>query len=160
MCNEKKFARESFPFRKAAEEAWRAARNGDAPFETGFSFDQHGHPGKVQLSILPTVDAPTHLSLVSSPSALGTLHVGNRFGESTPSLGDLQSAKLWGKVIYVESRTGLYAVEPDGTVHHLVNEIDWFNKHGKNCPPAAVSYAPELIFLGGHLSSVVGTADG
>jgi len=34
----------SAAFRKAAKDAWRAARNGDAPFETGFAIDPDGRP--------------------------------------------------------------------------------------------------------------------
>jgi len=57
-----------------------------------------------------------------------TLHVHNKFGEPTPSPGDVKAARLWGEMIYVESRTGLYSVGPDGTVYHLFNARDWFRK--------------------------------
>jgi hypothetical protein len=118
----------SAPFRKAAEQAWRATHNGDAPFEAGFSIENDGHPGKVQLSIFTTVEAATRLTIVSGPSAMGTLHVHNKFGESTPSQEDIKSAKLRGKMVYGESRMGLYSINPDGTVHHLFNRMDWFSK--------------------------------
>lgn len=126
--NPKAFARQSVLFRKNAEKAWRATHNGDAPFEAGFSIDKDGRPGKVQLSLFATVDAATHLDIASSPSALGTLHVHNRFGKPTPSPEDIHSAEMWGQTIYVESRTGLYAVNPDGRVCHLFNDEDWFSK--------------------------------
>ena len=126
--NAKRFAKRSAPFRKAAEEAWRATRNGDAPFEAGFSIDQDGHPGKVQLSLFATASAATHLSIASNQSALGTLHVHDKFGESTPSAGDIKSAQMLRKTIFVESRTGLYSIDPDGNVRHLFNEVDWFSK--------------------------------
>jgi hypothetical protein len=91
---EKKFAKHSAPFRRAAEEACRATHNGDAPVEAGLSTDKDGHRGKVQLSIFTTVNAATHLTIVSSPSAMGTLDVHNKFGESTPSPRAIKSANL------------------------------------------------------------------
>lgn len=124
----KKFAARSAAFRKAAEQAWRATHNGDAAFEAGFSIDRDGQPGKVQLSLFETVNAATHLSISSSTSALGTLHVHNRFGKATPSPEDVQSARTWRQTIYVESRTGLYAIGPDGRVCHLFSDVDWFHK--------------------------------
>lgn len=59
---------------------------------------------------------------------MGTLHVHNKFREPTPSPGNVKVAKLWGEMVYVESRTGLYSVGPDATVHHLFNTRDWFSK--------------------------------
>jgi hypothetical protein len=128
MLNAKAFAKHSASFRQAAEKAWRATQNGDAPFEAGFWIDAEGRSGKVQLSIFQTVNAATHLSLIASQSALGTLHVHNKFGKSTPSPDDIESAKKWGKPIYVESRTGLYVVNPDGRICHLYTEPDWFDE--------------------------------
>jgi hypothetical protein len=124
----KALAERSASFRKAAENAWRAAQNGDAPYEAGFSIDKDGNPGKVQISILETVNAATHLEIASNQSAIGTLHVHNRFGEPMPSPGDIKAAKLHGEMIFVESRMGLYVVSPDGTVHHLFSRTDWFSK--------------------------------
>jgi hypothetical protein len=129
--NPKKLARHSAPFRKAAEEAWRALRNGDAPFEAGFSIDRGGQPGKVQLSLFSTTKAATHLSLASNKSALGTLHVHDKFGELTPSAADIKSAQMLHKTVFVESRTGLYSIDPGGNVRLLFNEMDWFSK---KCP--------------------------
>jgi hypothetical protein len=63
LLNPKKFAKHSAPFRKAAEQAWRAAHNGDAPFEAGFSFGKDGQPGKVKLSLFSTTKPATHLSI-------------------------------------------------------------------------------------------------
>ena len=123
----KALAERSASFRKAAESAWRATQNGDAPYEAGFSIDKEGNPGKVQISILETVNAATHLEIASSQSAIGTLHVHNRFGEATPSPGDIKAAKVHGEMIFVESRMGLYVVSPDGTVHHLFSQTDWFS---------------------------------
>ena len=100
--NAKKFAKHSAPFRRAAEEAWRATRNGDAPFEAGFSIDKDGHPGKVQLSLFATANAATPLNIASNKSALGTLHVHDKFGEPTPSAGDIKSAQMLRKTVFVE----------------------------------------------------------
>lgn len=61
----KAFAEHSASFRKAAERAWRDAQNGDAPYEAGFSINRGGNPGKVQPSILATVNAATHLDISS-----------------------------------------------------------------------------------------------
>jgi hypothetical protein len=127
FCYVKRLPQEA-QFRKAAEEAWRATRNGDAPFEAGFSIGMDGHPGRVQLSVFEPAKAATHLRLVSDVAALGTLHVHNRFGESTPSPEDVEQAKVFGKVLYVESRTGLYAINPDGKVRHMFQDMDWFSK--------------------------------
>lgn len=124
----KKFAAHSGAFRRAAEQAWRATHNGDAAFEAGFSIDHEGQPGRVQLSLFSTVNAATHLEIASSASALGTLHVHNRYGKSTPSPEDVQSARAWRQTIYVESRSGLYAISPEGRVCHLFTEVDWFEK--------------------------------
>jgi hypothetical protein len=63
---------------------------------------------------------------------MGTLLVHNKFGESTPSPGDIKSATLRSKMVYVESRTGLYSVNPDGTIHRLFNRMDWFSEKCMN----------------------------
>ena len=128
----KDLAERSTSFRRAAENAWCAAQNGDAPYEAGFSIDKDGNPGKVKISILATVGAATHLKIDSNSSAIGTLHVHNRFGEPTPSSGDIKAAKLHGEMVFVESRMGLFVVSPDGTVHHLFSRIDWFRETPAN----------------------------
>ncbi len=128
LLGAKRFAEHSSLFRRAAENAWRATYNGDAPFEAGFSIDRDGRPGKIQLSMFETVSAATHLTIVSNSSAIGSLHVHNRFGQPMPSRGDIRTAELRDQMVYVESRTGLYVVDPDGTVHHLFNRIDWYRK--------------------------------
>jgi hypothetical protein len=46
---------------------------------------------------------------------MGALQVHNKFGKPTPSPEDIQS----GEVVYVDSRTGLYSVNPDGAVQCL-----------------------------------------
>ena len=115
-------------FRKAAEEAWRATHNGAAPFEAGFSIDKDGRAGQIQLSIFETVNAKTHLRIVSSSTALGSLHVHTKYGEPTPSPADINSAKTLHKVVYVESRKGLYRIDADGNVCHVFDDEDWFDK--------------------------------
>jgi hypothetical protein len=120
----------SASFRKAAEQAWRSTRNGDAPYEAGFSIDKDGRPGKIQMSMFATVHAKTHLSIASTPTALGTLHVHTKYGEPTPSDDDIKSAKTLHKMIYVESRNGLYAIDPDGNVRHVFADVEWFSKRG------------------------------
>lgn len=117
----------SAAFRKAAEEAWRATRNGAAPYEAGFSIEMDGRPGKIQLSIFATVNAKTHLSIHSTPAALGSLHVHTKYGEAAPSPGDIQSAKTLHKVVYVESRSGLYRIDADGNVCHVFDDQNWFD---------------------------------
>ena len=116
----------SAAFRKAAEEAWHATCNGDAPYEAGFSIDRDGRPGKIQLSIAAS-NAKNHLSIVSKPTALGSLHVHTQYGEPTPSPHDVESAKALHEWVYVESRMGLYSVDPDGNVRHVFNDVYWFN---------------------------------
>ena len=128
MLSAKAFAEHSASFRKAAESAWHDAQNGDAPYETGFAIDKDGTPGKVQLSILAPVNAATHLDIASSPFAIGSLHVHNKFGKPTPSPEDIKAAESRGELVYVESRMGLYVVNPDGSVDHLFNRLDWFKK--------------------------------
>jgi len=70
--------------------------------------------------------------MVSSPSAICTLPAHNKFGKSAPRPGDIKSARLRGEMLYVESRVGLYSVNPDGTVYHLFNRMDWFSKKWVN----------------------------
>jgi hypothetical protein len=65
--------------------------------------------------IFRIVEAAIHLTIVSRPSAMGALQVHNKFGKPTPSPEDIQS----GEVVYVDSRTGLYSVNPDGAVQYL-----------------------------------------
>jgi hypothetical protein len=120
----------SAAFRKAAENAWRATHNGAAPYEAGFSIDKDGRPGKIQMSMFATVIAKTHLTIASSPTALGTLHVHTKYGEPVPSDGDIRSAKTLHKIVYVESRKGLYAIDPDGNVRHVFDDVEWFSKKG------------------------------
>jgi len=128
MLFAKAFAEHSTSFRKAAGSAWHDAQNADARYEAGFSINKDGSPGKVQLSILSTVNAATHLDIASTPSAIGSLHVHNRFGKPTTSPGDIKAAESRGELVYVESRMGLYVVRSDGTVHHLFSRTDWFKK--------------------------------
>lgn len=128
ILNARAFAKHSTSFRQVAEKAWRATHNGDADFEAGFSIDQQGHAGKVQLSIFETVGRATHLNINAGPESLGTLHVHNRFGNSIPSPEDVESARKWKMIVFVESRTGLYAVNPDGKICQLYTEPDWFSQ--------------------------------
>jgi hypothetical protein len=126
--NARAFAKHSTSFREVAEKAWRATHNGDADFEAVFSIDEQGHADKVQLSIFETVGRATHLNITANPASLGTLHVHNRYGNSIQSPEDVESAKKWRKIVFVESRTGLYAVNPDGRICHLYTEPDWFSE--------------------------------
>jgi hypothetical protein len=126
--NANRLAKYSATLRRAAEEVWRATQNGDAPFEAGFSIDKNGHPGKVQLSQFATTNPATHLKIASNTAALGTLHVHDKGGEPTPSAGDSKAARMLRETIFVESRTGLYSVDPDGNVFHLFSEAHWFSK--------------------------------
>lgn len=75
--------------------------------EASLSIGKEDHPEKVQLSILTTVEAAPSLTIVSSPSAVNTLQVHNKFGGSTPSPADIESAKLRGTISYLESGMGL-----------------------------------------------------
>jgi hypothetical protein len=75
----------SATFRKSAKEAWRATHNGSAPYEAGFCIDKDGCPGKIQLSIFATINARIHLRIACTATALGTLHVHNKYGEPNPS---------------------------------------------------------------------------
>jgi hypothetical protein len=52
----------------------------------------------------------------------------NKFGELTPSAGDMTTAQMLRKTVFVESRTGLHSIDADGNVRHLFNEVDWFKK--------------------------------
>ena len=115
-------------FRKSAREAWRATHNGAAPFEAGFSIDKEGRPGRIQLSLFATTNSKIHLRIISTPTALGTLHVHTKYGEPTPSPDDINSAKALHKMVYVESRLGLYRIDADGNVRHIIDDQDWFNK--------------------------------
>jgi hypothetical protein len=77
------------------------------------------------------VETATHLSLASKKTALGTLHVHDKYGEPTPGTLDIKSAQTLRKTVFVESRTGLYLIDPYGSVHHLFKEVEWFSK---KCP--------------------------
>jgi hypothetical protein len=118
----------SAAFRKAAKDAWHATRNGTMAIEAGFSIDRDGRPGKIQTSMGAPGDAAHHLKLTSSSTAMGTLHVHNKFGAPTPSGDDINTAKTLRKIVYVASREGLYSVGPDGIVLHLFKTADWFNR--------------------------------
>jgi hypothetical protein len=115
-------------FKKAAKDAWNATRNGTKAIEAGFSIDQYGHPGKIQTSMGDRGDAAHKLKLISSSTAMGTLHVHNKFGVPTPSENDIRAAQTLHKMVYVASQEGLYSVDPDGNVLHVFEGVDWFNK--------------------------------
>jgi len=115
-------------FKKAAKDAWNATRNGTKAIEAGFSIDQYGRPGKIQTSMGDRGDAAHNLKIISSSTAMGTLHVHNKFGVPTPSENDIKAAKTLRKMVYVASREGLYSVDPDGNVLHVFDGEDWFNK--------------------------------
>jgi hypothetical protein len=115
-------------FRKAAKDAWNATRNGTKALEAGFSIDQYGRPGKIQTSMGDRGDAAHNLKIISSSTAMGTLHVHNKFGVPTPSENDIKAAKMFRKMVYVASQEGLYSVDPDGNVFHVFDGEDWFNK--------------------------------
>ena len=118
----------SVAFRKAAKNAWNATRNGTEAIEAGFSIDQYGRPGKIQTSMGDRGDAAHNLKIISSSTAMGTLHVHNKFGVPTPSENDIRAAKTLHKMVYVASQKGLYSVDPDGNVLHVFDGVDWFNK--------------------------------
>jgi len=115
-------------FKKAAEDAWHAAHNGSAPFETGFAIDENGRPGKLQSSIFAPDENAHHLRLVFSPTCMATFHVHNKFGEPEPSPHDVEIAKTKHMTMYVGSRDGLYAVDPDGNVRHVFTSPTWFDQ--------------------------------
>jgi hypothetical protein len=91
--NAKNFAKHFAPFRRVAEEAWRATRNGDAALEASFSIEKDGHPGKAQLTLFATANTAIHLEIASNTAALGTLHVHNKSGEPPASAGDTKTAE-------------------------------------------------------------------
>jgi hypothetical protein len=115
-------------FRKAARDAWRATQNGTKPYEAGFSIDKDGRPGKIQTSMGAPGDAVHHLKIISNSTAMGTLHVHNKFAAPEPSDDDIKAAKSLHKIVYVASREGLYSVGPDGKVIHVFNRPDWFDE--------------------------------
>ena len=115
-------------FRKAARDAWHATRNGTKPYEAGFSIDKDGRPGKIQTSMGALGDAAHHLKIISSSTAIGTLHVHNKFGAPEPSDDDINVAETLHKIVYVASREGLYSIGPDGRVLRVFNRADWFDK--------------------------------
>ena len=118
----------STAFRKAARDAWHATHNGTKPYEAGFSIDKDGRPGKIQSSMGALGDAAHHLKIISSSTAIGTLHVHNKFGAPEPSDDDINAAKTLHKIVYVASSEGLYSIRPDGKVLHVFNRADWFDK--------------------------------
>jgi hypothetical protein len=73
-------------------------------------------------------DAAHHLKIISSSTAIGTLHVHNKFGAPEPSDDDIKAAKTLHKIVYVASHEGLYSIGPDGRVVHVFNSADWFDK--------------------------------
>jgi hypothetical protein len=118
----------SAAFRKAARDAWHATHNGTKPYEAGFSIDKDGRPGKIQTSMGALGDAAHHLKIISSSTAIGTLHVHNKFGAPEPSDDDIKAAKTLHKIVYVASCKGLYSIGPDGKALHVFNRADWFDK--------------------------------
>lgn len=88
--NANKLAKHATNSRRAAEETWRSTQNGDARFDAGFSIDKHGYPGKVQLRQFATM-IPASWKIASNTAALVTLHVHDKFGEPTPSAGDIKA---------------------------------------------------------------------
>jgi hypothetical protein len=73
-------------------------------------------------------DAAHHLKIISNSTAMGTLHVHNKFAAPEPSDDDIKAAKSLHKIVYVASREGLYSVGPDGKVIHVFNRPDWFDE--------------------------------
>ena len=108
---------DSVAFRKAARNAWRATSNGTARYEAGFSIDENGRPGELQISRFQSVDSLNHVNhvrLVSRSNALGTFHIHNNYSYPRPSELDINIAKTTHKMVYVGSRDGLYSVDPEG----------------------------------------------
>ncbi len=118
----------SAPFRKAARDAWRATRDGNSRYETGFSIDENGRPGKLQSSEFAPKDAFNHLRIVSKSNAVGTFHIHTRYGDPRPSEQDISAAKTTHKMVYVGSCDGLYSVDLDGNVRHVFNASNWFDR--------------------------------
>jgi len=118
----------SVAFRKAARNAWRATWNGTARYETGFSIDENGRPGRLQSSEFAPKEGLSHVRLISKSNALGTFHIHNNYGDPRPSELDINIAKVTHKMVYVGSRDGLYSVDPDGNVRHLFSAVNWFDK--------------------------------
>jgi len=121
----------SVAFRKAARNAWRATSNGTARYETGFSIDENGRPGELQISRFQSVDSLNHINhvrLISRSNDLGTFHIHNNYTYSKPSELDINIAKTTQKTVYVGSREGLYSVDPEGNVRHVFSTLTWFDK--------------------------------
>jgi len=115
-------------FREAARKAWNASASGMLKQEAGFIdyknplFKPEQLP--VQKGAEMKIDVPN--------DAFATAHTHPNERQQDPSVQDIDTAKKYGKPVYVVSRQGLYMVRPsDGKVIQVFKGTDWMDEKKK-----------------------------
>lgn len=110
-------------FKKAAWDVWTAAGRGRYENEAGVSLDDKGKEAPVQVS-----KKDGRASLVVPASSKVLLHSHPNSAGGQPSEKDIESAKKYGKTIYVVSKSGLQGVDKFGKTTIVYSDPTWMNK--------------------------------
>lgn len=117
-------------FKAKARQAWEKIGNGSSRAESGFWTGATGrsveYPGVTQ-----DESGRGHVREAMAPSALGAAHTHNNSLQSDPSKNDIQQAKNSKKNLWVITRAGLFAIDPEGKVTHVFKDPDWMKARKK-----------------------------
>lgn len=117
-------------FREAAGKAVQAVANfSKKGTEAGFAVNKSGKPAHTPAGkpIIQYNPSGRHLSIVSQPDDVATLHTHPADADSKPSPGDIDSTKKSRKVTMVASSNGLYEVDPEGNVQQVFKSPTWYS---------------------------------
>ena len=110
-------------FKAAAKAIWEKARKGRDQNETGNYIQPDLSSGEVQVSKQDgkaTIRVPR--------SAIALIHTHPAWGGGQPSGPDIDSAKAFGKNIYVVSKSGLQVADKYGKVTNVYNNPNWYDE--------------------------------
>jgi hypothetical protein len=122
-------------FKAAARKAWSWVSHGEFQQEAGFMVDRAGKMSGVQLGkeIGQSETVGSTVFHVSPEGIFANLHthprpILNKKWVQQPSQADIDVAKDNQQNVYVVTSSGLWQVEPDGTVNHVFATNNWMSK--------------------------------
>jgi hypothetical protein len=111
----------SYDFRSAAQQAWKASGSGTQNREAGFVT----YKEPLHMSDQVPANPGSEMEIRMPKNALGSAHTHAIDRQSDPSPADVEAAKKSGKWIWVVSRAGLYSISPKGAVEHIYKSPSW-----------------------------------
>jgi hypothetical protein len=124
-------------FKAAARKAYSAVSYGDLQQESGFTVNNRGQESPVVMGqeIRPN-EMQGSTKLHFAPDTFASLHVHpkptmNKNWTQQPSEPDRAVARSTRTATYVVSSTGLWSVQPDGSVQHVFDNSNWMKAKKK-----------------------------